>query len=294
MTATWIKKANTLIPILEKRIQEMESSDSTQSNVPLDSAKIMQFKVMLQVYTAFKEWQERSGAGLMLTQHKLVIDLAIQNMDRPIHFSTTVGSSNFMGLEKYMVQEGLIYNFIKGDLSPRQNAFDIDRSGYLIDSVYKFRCLGDGSCYINTETERLLSSYTSLYLQIAFNLREQIVEIRKSGPYTVEKKLVVDEKLKQASHYLEKGIYQFPNEWRSYWAAAFVYEAAGQYQKAKEYLEKGLLNVPEYEHQGRGRLSMSIQSMQGVPDATPVMKIESQDSAQDTSISDSSTTKNQE
>ena len=64
----------------------MESSDSTQSNVPLDSAKIMQFKVMLQVYTAFKEWQERSGAGLMLTQHKLVIDLAIQNMDRPIHF----------------------------------------------------------------------------------------------------------------------------------------------------------------------------------------------------------------
>lgn len=294
MTATWVKKANTLIPILEKRIQEMESPDSTQAIVPLDSAKLMQFKVMLQVYTAFKEWQERSGAGLMLTQHKLVIDLAINNMDRPIHFSTTVGSSNFMGLEKYMVQEGLIYNFIKGDLTSRQNDFDMERSGKLIDSVYKFRCLGDGSCYINTETERLLSSYTSLYLQIAFNLREQIVAIRKAGPYTIEKKALVDEKLKQASHYLEKGIYQFPHEWRSYWAAGFVYEAAGQNKKAVEFLEKGLKNVPEYEVQGRARLSMSAQSLQGVPDATPVMKIESQDSAQDTSISDSSTTKNQE
>ncbi len=199
----------------------------------------------------------------------------------------------FAGLEKYMVQEGLIYNFIKGDLSPRQNAFDIDRSGYLIDSVYKFRCLYDGSCYILIQKQKNEAISYTLYLQIAFNLREQIVE-GLGAAYTVEKKLVVDEKLKQASHYLEKGIYQFPNEWRSYWAAAFVYEAAGQYQKAKEYLEKGLLNVPEYEHQGRGRLSMSIQSMQGVPDATPVMKIESQDSAQDTSISDSSTTKNQE
>ena len=44
--------------------------------------------------------------------------------------------------------------------------------------------------------------------------------------------------------------------------------------------------------QGRARLSMSAQSLQGIPDATPVMKIESQDSVQDTSISDSSTTKN--
>lgn len=267
LTATWVKKAETLIPVLEKRIQEMENSDSSDDLVPLDSAKLMQFKVMLQVYTAFKEWQERTGSGLMLTQHKLVIDLAISNMDRPIHFSTTVGASNFMGLEKYMVQEGLIYNFIKGDLTSRQNEFDIERSGYLIDSVFMYRCLGDGSCFINTETERLLSSYTSLYLQVAFNLREEIVKIRKSGPYTLDKKDQVDQKLKQAVHYLEKGMYQFPKEWRSYWAAGFVFEAAGQYQKAVEYLKKGLINVPEYEEQGRARIEMSIQSLQGMPDA---------------------------
>ena len=91
----------------------------------------------------------------MLTQHKLVLDLALNNFDKPLHFSTTVGASNFLGIEKYMVQEGLIYNLIRGDLEPKKNAFDAVRTQALIDSVYKYRGLGDGTAYINSETSRL-------------------------------------------------------------------------------------------------------------------------------------------
>ena len=129
------------------------------------------------------DWANRSRGSMMLTQYKLVIDLALQNMDKPIEISTTVGTSNFMGLEKYMVQEGMVYNFIKGDLEPKRNAFDAKYTADLIDSVFKFRGLGDGTAFINSETERLLSSYVSLYLQISFDAREKMNSLISKKPH---------------------------------------------------------------------------------------------------------------
>ena len=289
---TWVHRANELLPNLKLRIDELNSMDTLSS---ADSVKLLEFKVRYQVYDAFKEWQERTGSSLMLTQHKLVIDLAIQNMDKPLHFSTTVGSSNFMGLEKYMVQEGLVYNFIKGNLASKTNDFDVKRTAYLIDSVYMFRGLGDGTAFINTETERLLSSYTSLYMQIAFKTREEILDIIKEAPYTVEKKATIDEKVNFAIHYLEKGMYQFPHEWRSYWAAGFVLEAAGQNSRAKEYFEKGLEMTPDYDIQAKERLKVSLQSVSMNPDLQPV-EVEKDEANLDSSSDDAldSTTKEME
>ena len=251
--STWVKNAQRLMPQLKNRIDAMEGQQLSAA----DSAKLMQFKVHYQVWDAFTEWANRTRSGMMLTQHKLVIDLALQNMDKPIEISTTVGTSNFMGLEKYMVQEGMVYNFVKGDLNPKRNAFDAAYTANLIDSVFKFRGLGDGTAYINSETERLLSGYVSLYLQISFDTRDKISNLRNSHPFTAEKKAQVDSLAASASKYLELGMKQFPSEWRNYWAAAFVYEAAGQKAKAQEVLNRGLENVPAYEEGGRARLLMS-------------------------------------
>ena len=269
-TSTWVEKANHVIPVLQMRIAN--AVDST-GKVVIDSTKLLQYKVMLQVYTAFKEWQERTHSSLMLTQHKLVMDLAMSNPDRPLHFSTTVGMSNFLGLEKYMVQEGMIYNFVQGDTTDRRNNgtdFDMQRTAFLIDSVYRYRGLGDGSAYINNETLRLLSSYSSLYLQIAFQVREEIVALRKSAPFTESKKKIMDEKVKFALHYLDMGITQFPKEWRCYWAASFVLEAAQMKQEAIHYAEKGLANISDYDEQGRVRLQMNMESLRALPDQPEV------------------------
>ena len=260
--STWVKNAQRLMPQLKNRIDAMEG----QQLSPADSAKLMQFKVHYQVWDAFTEWANRTRSGMMLTQHKLVIDLALQNMDKPIEISTTVGTSNFMGLEKYMVQEGMVYNFVKGDLNPKRNAFDAKYTADLIDSVFKFRGLGDGTAYINSETERLLSGYVSLYLQISFDARDKISNLRNSHPFTADKKAQVDSLAASASKYLEMGMKQFPAEWRNYWAAAFVYEAAGQKAKAQEVLNRGLENVPAYEEGGRARLLMSGRQIEMMSD----------------------------
>ena len=260
--STWVKNAQRLMPQLKNRIDAMEG----QQLSPADSAKLMQFKVHYQVWDAFTEWANRTRSGMMLTQHKLVIDLALQNMDKPIEISTTVGTSNFMGLEKYMVQEGMVYNFVKGDLNPKRNAFDAAYTANLIDSVFKFRGLGDGTAYINSETERLLSGYVSLYLQISFDARDKITALKNSHPFTAEKKAEVDSLAAAASKYLEMGMKQFPSEWRNYWAAAFVYEAAGEKAKAQEVLNRGLENVPAYEEGGRARLLMSGRQIEMMSD----------------------------
>ena len=260
--STWVKNAQRLMPQLKNRIDAMEDQQLSAA----DSAKLMQFKVHYQVWDAFTEWAARTRSGMMLTQHKLVIDLALQNMDKPIEISTTVGTSNFMGLEKYMVQEGMVYNFVKGDLNPKRNAFDAAYTANLIDSVFKFRGLGDGTAYINSETERLLSGYVSLYLQISFDARDQISKLRNEHPFTAEKKAQVDSLAAAASKYLEMGMKQFPSEWRNYWAAAFVYEAAGQKAKAQDVLNRGLENVPAYEEGGRARLLMSGRQIEQMSD----------------------------
>lgn len=275
-TSTWVKNAQRLMPKLKERIDQMEGQQLSAA----DSAKLLQFKVHYQVWDAFTEWAARTRSSTMLTQHKLVIDLALQNMDKPIEISTTVGTSNFMGLEKYMVQEGLVYNLVKGDLEPKRNAFDAKYAADLIDTVFKFRGLGDGTAYINDETNRLLSSYVSLYLQISFDAREKIAALRASRPFTAEKKAQADSLTNAAIKYLELGQKQFSDEWRCYWAAAFVYDIVGEKQKAMDVLELGLKNVPEYDEGGRARLMMSKEQIKNSPEKPMVVEEPAADTAQ--------------
>ena len=265
--STWVRRAESLKPKLKERIDQMEAAGNLSE---ADSAKLMQFKVNYQVWDAFTDWAKRNRSSMMLTQYKLVIDLALQNMDKPIEISTTVGMSNFMGLEKYMVQEGMVYNFVKGDLTPKQNAFDAEMTAALIDTVYKFRGLGDGTAFINSETERLLSSYVSLYLQISFDAREKISTLITKKPFTPADKAEVERIATDAAKYLELGMFQFPREWRNYWAASYVYASAGMKDKALDVVKRGLDNIPSYDAPGRSRLAMSLQQIEAITDGLKV------------------------
>ena len=269
LVSTWVRKAEMLKPKLKERIDQMEALNFLSS---ADSAKLLQFKVNYQVWDAFTDWAKRNRASMMLTQYKLVIDLALNNMDRPIEISTTVGMSNFMGFEKYMVQEGMVYNFVKGDLTPKQNAFDAKATASMIDSVYKFRGLGDGTAYINSETERLLSSYVSLYLQISFDAREKIAALVTKKPFTKADKEEVERIANNAAKYLELGIVQFPREWRNYWAASYVYASAGMKDKAIDVVKRGLESIPAYDAPGKNRLTISLQQIESITD--PSLKVD--------------------
>ena len=285
--STWVRKAENLKPKLKERIDQMEAAGNLSA---ADSAKLLQFKVNYQVWDAFTDWVRKYRSSMMLTQHKLVIDLALQNMDRPIEISTTVGTSNFMGLEKYMVQEGMVYNLVKGDLTPRPNSFDAKKTAALIDSVYKFRGLGDGTAYINSETERLLSSYVSLYLQISFDAREKIAGLISKKPFTKAAKAEVERIANDAAKYLELGMTQFPREWRNYWAASYVYASAGMKAKALDVVKRGLENIPSYDAPGQSRLAMSRQQIEAIADES--LKVDEEPAPSAPAATDSPATAN--
>jgi len=238
----WVERATSAIPTLEQRIETLEAKLDSARIAGMDTSEIAQEifkrKVRLQIYTALKEWGQPRAGGIMQTQYKLVVDLAELNLDKPIHVSTTVGLSNAVGLEKYMVQKGMVWDFIKGRLSPVKDSMDINKTAFLVDSVFKFRGLGDGTTYINNETEQLLSNYNSIYMRLTSAMADSIMQIRATGSAEEIQRL-----LNKGLRYADLGIKQFPKEWRNYAIAAELFQIAGESARADEYLEKGLSEI---------------------------------------------------
>jgi len=217
----WVKKAEQAIPTLTRQVEILEAKlDSGNADKKI-AEDIFKRKLWLQAYTALKEWGEPRKNGIMQTQYKLVLDLTMNNPDKPIHVSTTVGLSNAVGLDKYMVQKGMIWDLVKGSLTPSKDSLDIERTAYLVDSVFKYRGLGDGTAFINSETEQLLFNYNSIYIRLA------MAQIDGLG-------------FENGLHYVDLGIKQFPSEWRNYAVASELLLVSGNKARAEEYLEKGL------------------------------------------------------
>ncbi|MCL2101749.1 MAG: hypothetical protein FWH22_08580, partial [Fibromonadales bacterium] len=243
----WVNLADQRIPVLERQVRIF--SDSLGAEEELEKRK-----VWLQAYTALKEWGEPRKSGIMQTQNKLVIDLTMNNLDRPIHVSTTVALSNAVGLDKYMVQKGMIWDLVKGSLAPSKDSLDVERTAYLIDSVFKYRGLGDGTAYVNYETKQLLFNYNSMYIRLAMAMRDLYVDaMQKKLLMSLQEEDFLEEAdmdmeanskiLERGLGYVDIGIRQFPEEWRNYAVAYDLLKLAGDDARAKEYLEKGLREI---------------------------------------------------
>ena len=88
----------------------------------------------------------------------------------------------------------------------------------------------------------------------------------QNAPLTTSKKQQIDALVEKALHFLDKGIAQFPEEWRCYWAASYILEPVREKKRALEYLDKGLKNVSVFDEQGRARLEINRQSFESMPD----------------------------
>jgi len=251
----WVDMAERYIPILTRQI-EILSTRLDSAATAADSAKLNadlhRRKQGLQIYTALKEWGEPRKSGMMQTQYKLVIDLTMNNLDKPIHVSTTVGLSNAVGLDKYMVQKGMIWNLVKGTLTPSKDSLDVERTAFLVDSVFKFRGLGDGTAFVNSETEQFLYNYNSIYVRMAMAMKDSLVLALDEGTK-------ISGILDKGLHYVDMSIKQFPKEWRNYAIASELLHLTEEKNREIEYLERGLDAVSE--NYGREYLSRRLSAI---------------------------------
>ena len=103
-------------------------------------------------------------------------DLAIMDLlstnkwERPIYFSTTVPSSQYKGLEKYFVQEGMAYRVvpIKIDI-PEKGEFGMIDPVVMYDNLmnkFTWGNAGDPSVYLDENNRRMFSNFRRLFANL--------------------------------------------------------------------------------------------------------------------------------
>ena len=100
-------------------------------------------------------------------------DLAIMDLlstnkwERPVYFSTTVPSSQYKGLEKYFVQEGMAYRIVPiKTTEPEEGEFGMIDPVVMYDNMmnkFEWGNAGDPSVYLDENNKRMLSNFRRIF-----------------------------------------------------------------------------------------------------------------------------------
>lgn len=93
--------------------------------------------------------------------------LSTNKWDRPVYISTTVPSTQYKGLEKYFVQEGITYRIvpIKTD-KPEEGEYGMIDPAEMYDNMmnkYKWGNAADPSVYLDENNKRMLSNFRRIF-----------------------------------------------------------------------------------------------------------------------------------
>ena len=101
----------------------------------------------------------------------MVLDmLAHNNWERPIYFAITVGSDNFMGLEKYFQLEGLAYKLVPYEAkSPDGQTGEVNADIMYDNLVNKFSWggLNNPNVYLDETNTRMVMNFRNNFARLA-------------------------------------------------------------------------------------------------------------------------------
>jgi hypothetical protein len=115
------------------------------------------------------------GGDLAFKNDLVILDLLAGNdWKRPVYFSTTVPPSQYKGLDKYFIQEGLAYRLSPADLSGMIG----DNEGYINTDImyenlmnrFSWGNAEDPSVYLDETNRRMFSNYRRMFGTLALAL----------------------------------------------------------------------------------------------------------------------------
>ena len=212
--------------------------------------------------------------GVLRIQDQMVLNIVDANeWKRPVYFSVTVSDNNMMGLTPFLRMEGLVYRVMPHELATERDRTDINRTMYLLDHVYRFTGLGDGSTPLNSTSQRLLSNYAAPYLQIALLLRKPLIE-QKLVIERLEKEAapdsasVLDNRKKAYADTLDLAVGKLtqcvglmPSDWRPRALLHEILVSAGRLPEAEMRMRQALAIEPD--NTEYLRLLAQVYEMQG-------------------------------
>jgi tetratricopeptide (TPR) repeat protein len=197
---------------------------------------------------------ELEPRSYLKVQDIMVLHIVQNNYPKhPVHFAVTVSDDNMMGLEKYLVMEGMVYTIVE---EKKNKEIDAQATAKMVDSIYKFRGLGDPKVYIDLNTEGLLTNYSATNFRLVMWAQEQISAIDKQledlrKQTTDSAKALVAAKEKErtdkidfAEKYLKLNSRILPREWRNDYYGAQFYNAIKDFGKAETYYKQGMKEAP--------------------------------------------------
>jgi len=164
--------------MLPTRVGDYNYLPSGNLKLTVDSAQVMKTGTVRpeQADRIVKEmvWKMR---GSSITRNSLmVLDIiANTNWERPIYFAVTVGSENYLGLEKYFQVEGLAYRLVPMERNSKDGQTgEVNTVAMYENMVNKFQWgnMHLPQVYHGTETERMSLNYRSMYARLANSLIE--------------------------------------------------------------------------------------------------------------------------
>ncbi len=119
-----------------------------------------------------------------------IMDLLTTNKwERPIYFSTTVPSSQYKGLEKYFIQEGMAYRIVPvKTTAPEEGEFGMIDPTVMYDNMmnkFEWGNAADPSVYLDENNKRMLSNFRRIFgnlgkaLLVAGDTTKAVAAVRK-------------------------------------------------------------------------------------------------------------------
>ncbi len=145
----------------------------------VDSAQVLKTGTVRpdQADKIVKEMKWKLKGSSITRNHLMVLDIiANTNWERPIYFAVTVGSDNYLGLEKYFQIEGLAYRLVPIEKTSKDGQTgEVNTIAMYENMVHKFKWgnMHMPDVYHGTETERMSLNYRSMYARLANALIEE-------------------------------------------------------------------------------------------------------------------------
>ena len=130
-----------------------------------------------------------AGYGLGYT-YLTIMEIIEKCFDhRPIYFSVTTGN-NQLGLDDYLVQEGLVLKLTNTKNIPlRQRTMDLGKTLELINNTYQYRNLNESNVFYGPNIERIAMVYRNVFFEAANYMALTLSENNIETSHTIIKML---------------------------------------------------------------------------------------------------------